>query len=216
MSRPTEAEIEWVPVAEEGMHPEQFRLAGARVYEAVMPAGATSDWHRHDRETLYVMTSGGRFRSEEAAETVRDAEVGRSVTLLQKLRILSGRALGGWMHMPTGMVFMQHTGKHPYVHRVRNGDDHPVSMLGVELDGSVTPPPAPPGLRPEYQDASVLVLRVGPDQLTAVPDIEGVAVVTSGTAVIGSSRLSTGQYAKVAEPHRIGMERGTELLLIYP
>jgi len=71
-----------VDVSAEPNHVEQFRSAVVRVYEVTIRAGMATLYHRHDRDTVYVITSGGRFRSHEPRHQRSRTSLGRSTGLL--------------------------------------------------------------------------------------------------------------------------------------
>ena len=75
-------DVDWVDVSAEPNQVEQFRSAVVRVYEVTIRAGMATLYHRHDRYTVYVITSGGRFRSHEPGHLRSRTSLGRSTGLL--------------------------------------------------------------------------------------------------------------------------------------
>ena len=135
-ARGTDFGVDWVDVTIEPHHAEQFTNQDVRIYEATIPPGTATLFHRHTRDTLYVITAGGRFRSEEPGHQIPGTRLGRSTPLSRQLWWMATRSLaGGWVTMPTGTIVAQPHRTHPLIHRVIG---HPpnttaIRMLGVEL-----------------------------------------------------------------------------------
>jgi hypothetical protein len=128
--------VEWVDVTVEPHHAEQFANKDVRIYEATIAPGTATLFHRHTRDTLYVITAGGRFRSEEPGHQIPGTRVGRSTPLRRQLWWLATRKLGGkWVRMPTGTLVAQPHRTHPLIHRViaHPANTTAIRMLGVEL-----------------------------------------------------------------------------------
>ena len=91
MLRDAGISVDWVDVSAEPNHVEQFRTDVARVYEVTINAGTATLYHRHDRDTVYVITAGGRFRSQEPGHQRSRTSLGRSTGLGSQLRLLATR-----------------------------------------------------------------------------------------------------------------------------
>ena len=51
---------DWVEVADEPNHEELFENEQVRVYVAVIRPGRETAYHRHEKDTLYVVLEGGK------------------------------------------------------------------------------------------------------------------------------------------------------------
>ncbi|MGB9305258.1 MAG: hypothetical protein WCB92_16710 [Mycobacterium sp.] len=184
--------VEWVDVTIEPHHVEQFANQAVRIYEATIAPGIATQFHRHTHDTIYVVTAGGRFRSDEPGHHIPGTRVGRSTPLPRQLWWLATRKLaGGWVTMPTGTVIAQPHRTHPLIHRVIA---HPtnaaaIRMLGIEphRERPVSAPPASaPGIRIEFGGPPWPVYRLStlsdhqPQQVTLAGG--GVLVVVRGSA----------------------------------
>lgn len=190
--------VDWVDVSIEPHHLEQFRTHGVRVYEVRIPPGTPTQFHRHDRDTIYVLTAGGRFRSQEPGHQRSRTALGRSTPLPTQLRLLAARLRRGWFEMPTGTVILQPHRSLPLIHRVtahpfNSGD---VAMVGVELSADYRYPGALPqtaALQAEHHGPRwpVYRLRVGSggDTTLSLPG-GGVLVVVDGTASLPGRDLA--------------------------
>ena len=193
--------VDWVDVSAEPNHVEQFRTDVVRVYEVAIDAGTATLYHRHDRDTVYVITSGGRFRSQEPGHQRSRTALGRSTGLLSQLGLLASRLTHGWLKVPTGTVILQPHKDFPLIHRVYADPSNPapVRMIGVE---SQTGHPAPSrighvaGLHIEKHSSRWLVYRLRLDIGTTTTFTVvrgGVLVVLGGAASLsGSEDVASG------------------------
>jgi hypothetical protein len=191
--------VDWVDVSAEPNHVEQFRSDTVRVYEVTIDPGTATLYHRHSRDTVYVITSGGRFRSQEPGHQRSRTSLGRSTGLLSQLRLLVSRLRHGWLQMPSGTVVLQPHRDFPLIHRVHAHPSNPgpIRMIGVELQSS-RPPPSKisrvAGLRVEKCRSRWFVYRLRLDGGTTatftVPN-GGVLVVVAGTAVSSDGQGTT-------------------------
>ncbi|CPR12018.1 hypothetical protein BN971_03311 [Mycobacterium bohemicum DSM 44277] len=202
----SELGVEWVDVSAEPNHVEQFRTDAARIYEVTIKAGTATLYHRHDRDTVYVITSGGRFRSQEPGHQRSRTSLGRSTGLGSQLRLLASRLTIGWLRVPAGTVILQPHKDFPLIHRVHAHPSNagPIKMIGVELP-SGHPAPSPidggAGLRVEKRGPRWLVYRLRLDAggtTTFTAPAGGVLVVVAGTA-----ELPDGPDAVAGSVHRL-------------
>ncbi|HUH70733.1 MAG TPA: hypothetical protein VLZ05_18795 [Mycobacterium sp.] len=201
--------VDWVDVSAEPNHVEQFRSDVARIYEVTINPGTATLYHRHDRDTVYVITAGGRFRSQEPGHQRSRTSLGRSTSLLSQLRLLATRLAHGWLQMPSGTVVLQPHRDFPLIHRVHAypSNPGPIRMIGVELVSGHPPPSqvAPvAGLRVEKRSSRWLVYQLRLDAGTTTTftvAAGGVLVVVAGTAVL--SGLSGGQDAMPGSAHQL-------------
>lgn len=202
-------EVEWVDVSVEPNHVEQFRTDVARVYEVTIKAGTATQYHRHDSDTVYVITAGGRFRSQEPGHQRSRTALGRSTGLLTQLGLLTARLSGRWLQVPNGTVILQPHKDFPLIHRVHAhpANQNAIRMIGVELR---TGHPAPSrigriaGLRVEKHSSRWLVYRLRLDAGTTTTFTVtggGVLVVVAGAARWSGS--SGGQDAVQGSAHRL-------------
>ncbi|SOX54824.1 hypothetical protein MAAFP003_3503 [Mycobacterium ahvazicum] len=213
----TDFGVDWVDVTIEPHHVEQFGDADVRIYEATIAPGAATMFHRHTFDTLYVVTAGGRFRSEEPGRQKPGTRPGRSTPLLRQLGWLFARKVrGGWISMPTGTLIAQPHRTHPLIHRVvgNPGNAAPIRMLGVELhrDRPVSDVlPGGPGIRVENPGHPWPAYRLtgpaegGPLEVTLAGG--GVLVVVAGTATVEHNGQALGPGQAVRLPpgrHALG------------
>lgn len=185
-------DVDWVDVSVEPHHVEQFRAAGVRVYEVTIQPGTATQFHRHDRDTVYVLTAGGRFRSEEPGQQRSRTSLGRSTGMLSQLRLWASRTLHGWLRMATGTVILQPHRAYPLIHRVlaHPSNPGPIRMIGVELqDDYRAPDPVTgvAGLRVEKHGQRWRVYRLRLDAgstTTFTAPVGGVLVVVAGSATL--------------------------------
>lgn len=174
----TAIDQDWVEVAEEPDHGEIFRNEHIRVYVAVIRPGRETLYHRHDKDTLYVVLQGGRNYS----STLPGSKAGkyvfpRSIPLTRKIRWLLTRAIFGWTYLPKSIYLLMHNEGNPIVHRVSGAKDNPsdMRMMGIEFlqPGGKNRSPSI-GAKPlpvDYEDDTVRVHRL--QFPPALKDLEG-------------------------------------------
>lgn len=128
--------VEYVEVVDEPLHVEQFRNERIRVYYVTLAPGASTLFHRHSENTLYVVIEGGVSSSEEPGrQKQRIPGVGRSLSLGAKLSLAAQRLILGQTHVPTAALVMQYHAAHPLTHRVcaaaRN--QRAMQLIGIEI-----------------------------------------------------------------------------------
>jgi hypothetical protein len=199
-------DVDWVDVSVEPHHVEQFRAAGVRVYEVSIDPGTATQFHRHDRDTVYVITAGGRFRSEEPGHQRNRTSLGRSTSLLSQLRLLATRTAHGWLRMANGTVILQPHHTYPLIHRVlaHPSNAGPIRMVGVELPADYHPPgpiTQVAGLRVEKNGSRwrVYRLRLNAGKTTTLT-LSGGGVLVVAT---GSVALPDGENAVHGSVHQL-------------
>jgi len=224
----TDFGVDWVDVTIEPHHVEQFANRDVRIYEATIAPGTATQFHRHTHDTIYVITAGGRFRSDEPGRQDPGTQVGRSTPLPRQLWWLATRQLaGGWVRIPTGTLIAQPHHTHPLIHRVIA---HPtnttaIRMLGVELhrDRPVSAQLADtPGIRLEHRGPPWPAYRLNTpadaqrQQVTLAGG--GVLVDVAGSATVQHDgqvdQFQPGQARWLAPGQTAIQSRGMDVLLI--
>lgn len=183
--------VEWVDVSVEPHHVERIRTDRLRVYEVTIEPGTATQFHRHNRDTIYIRTASGRSRSEEPGQQPTQASTGRSARLTTRLRLRISRKFShGWLQIPFGTVILQQHKRLPLIHRVtaHESNQRPLRMIGVELQPDYQLPqplPETQQLRAEFPGTHwpVYRLRLRPQtHATLTLPGGGVLVVVCGTA----------------------------------
>ena len=158
---------DWVEVADEPDHQEMFSNEHIRVYIAVIPPGRETLYHRHDKDTLYVVLQGGKNYS-----TALPGSKGvnyvfpKSISLTRKIRWLLTRTVFGWTYLPKSIYLLMRNDANPIVHKVRGSKDNPsdMKMMGIEFlrpggqNRSFSIGTNPPAV--DYEDDTVCVHRL--------------------------------------------------------
>ena len=158
---------DWVEVAAEPNHEEIFRNGQIRVYMAVIRPGEDTLYHRHDKDTLYVVLEGGKNYSTTLPGTRNVKYVlPKSISLLQKVKWLFTRSIYGWTDLPKSVYLLMHNEGNPVIHKVRGAEDNPsdMRMMGIEFlnpgghhgCGSA----GTQSLKVDYEDNTVRVFRL--------------------------------------------------------
>jgi hypothetical protein len=158
---------DWVEVDAEPAHGEIFKNEKIRVYIAVIRPGEETLYHRHDKDTLYVVLEGGRNYSTTLPGTKNVKYVfPKSISLVQKVKWLFTRLIYGWIHLPKSVCVVMHNEGNPVIHKVRGAEDNPsdMRMMGIEFlnpgrccgRGSA----GTQSLKVDYEDHTVRVFRL--------------------------------------------------------
>ena len=129
-------QLRFVEVEDEPLHREQCKTGGIRVYRAIIPPGEASMFHRHSKNTVYIVTQGGRIMT----IPLKGHSAGRvlpltRLSLKRKLLLAVGKLSGKPVRLDTGFSFFMPAGGNGVVHAVRASADNqrPVEIMGVEL-----------------------------------------------------------------------------------
>lgn len=158
---------DWVEVAQEPDHREIFSNELVRAYVAYIRPGRETLYHRHDKDTLYVVLEGGRNCSSALPGSKAGAYVfPKSISLTRKLRWLLTRSLLGWTYLPKSVYVLMHNDGDPIIHKVRGAAENPsdMRMMGIEfLEPGGRNRPASAGVQSlpvDYEDDTVRVHRL--------------------------------------------------------
>ena len=146
---------DWVEVAHEPDHGAIFENEQVRVYIAVIRPGKETLYHRHDKDTLYVVLEGGKNYSTILPGTKNVKYVlPKSIGLVQKIKWLFTRTVYGWTDLPKSVYVLMHNEGNPVIHKVRGAEDNPADMrmMGIEF--------LKPGVRHGCGAAGTLSLKV--------------------------------------------------------
>jgi len=127
---------DWVEVDVEPNHGEIFKNEQIRAYIAVIRPGEETLYHRHDKDTLYVVLEGGKNYSTTLPGTKSVKYVlPKSIGLKQKVKWLVTRSIYGWTHLPKSVCVIMHNEGNPVIHKVRGAEDNPADMrmMGIEF-----------------------------------------------------------------------------------
>lgn len=189
---------DWVEVADEANHREIFRNEQIRVYVAVIRPGKETAYHRHDKDTLYVVLEGGKNYS----TTLPGSRGGKyvfpkSISLTRKIRWLLTRSIYGWTYLPKSIYLLMHNEGNPAIHKVRGSENNPsdMRMMGIEFlspgGRNRTVSIGTKSLTMDYEDDTVRVFRVRfPSDLPHMNESScfvGIVVVLNGDVRIEAS-----------------------------
>ena len=126
----------YVDVTEEPMHHEIYKDEKFRIYAAEIPPGASTLFHRHSEDTLYVISRGGRIKNES-----HDGYNGYPVILPTSTCIFRKILLGlqsifkGFVYFPEKFYFMMTNKNNPVIHRATTWKNNRENMilLGIEI-----------------------------------------------------------------------------------
>jgi hypothetical protein len=158
---------DWVEVTDEPDHGALFENEHVRVYIAVIRPGKETLYHRHDKDTLYVVLEGGKNYSTTLPGTKSVKYVlPKSIGLVQKLKWLFTRTVHGWTDLPKSAYVLMHNEGNPVIHKVRGAEDNPGDMrlMGIEfLNPGASHGCGAAGthsLKIDYEDDTVRVFRL--------------------------------------------------------
>ena len=197
-------DTDYVDVTNEPRHPQVFQSETLRAYICAIPPGATTLYHRHGRDTVYIVLQGGVLRTRNMNGYRRSPTAfPRSFPIPRRVWLGIQTVLAGASTLRPRTFFITLSGKRETIHAVSASDRNPndVRLMGVEiLRDSGAPATLPSFYRREYRrnNATVYRLVLGSAEATAEHRLSGPAffVCLGGTAEI---RLSS---EPAGSPHR--------------
>jgi len=189
---------DWLDVADEPNHKGVFENEQIRVYVAVIRPGQETSYHRHDRDTLYVVLEGGKNYSTTLPGSKSSKYVfPKSINLGRKIKWGLTRLIHGWTYLPKSICFLMYNSGNPVIHKVRASENNQCAMelMGIEfLNPAGCHRPLPIGtksLAMDYEDDTVCVFRVKfPSDLPHIEEslcFVGIVIVLKGAIRIEAS-----------------------------
>lgn len=134
---------EFVDVDREPLHKELLSNSHFRVYRALLTPGRETEYHRHFRNTLYIVCKGGRISTALLPGSPACPNIlPRGLSWKLKLKLLIGKIATGNLDLPAGFLFYMPSGEFPVVHKAaasaRNMGE--MDLLGIEMQGSAGSP----------------------------------------------------------------------------
>jgi hypothetical protein len=181
---------EFVDVNQEPLHQELLSNSYFRVYRALLTPGKETEYHRHFRNTLYIVCSGGRISTRLLAGSPACPNIlPKGLSWQLKLKLLIGKWLTGNLDLPTGFLFYMPSKDFPVVHKAAASATNAVDLdlLGIEIiRGSAESPVKANdqlGISViDADDASVHRLSLEPDQKNKSLYCEAPCLVVSTSA----------------------------------
>lgn len=191
---------DWVEVADEPNHKEIFKNEQIRLYVAVIRPGEETAYHRHDKDTLYLVLVGGKNYSTTLAGSKGGKYVfPNSISLKRKIKWMLTRSIYGWTYLPKSIYFLMHNQGDPVIHKVRGSQDNErdMELMGIEfLNPGGSHRPLPIGLKSlkaDHEDDTVHLFCVRfPSDLSKI----GESVRFCGIVIVlkGAVRIETSPY----------------------
>ncbi len=96
----------FVDVNQEPLHQELISNSYFRVYRAVLTPGKATEYHRHFRNTLYIVCKGGRISTQLLAGSPACPNIlPKGLPWRLKLKLLMGKWVTGTLDLPPGFLF---------------------------------------------------------------------------------------------------------------
>lgn len=127
---------EFVDVDQEPLHKELFSNSHFRVYRALLTPGRETEYHRHFRNTLYIVCKGGRISTELLSGSPACPNIlPKGLSWKVKLKLLVGKLFTGNLDLSAGFLFYMPSRDFPVVHKASASGKNMENMdlLGVEI-----------------------------------------------------------------------------------
>jgi hypothetical protein len=181
---------EFVDVNQEPLHQELLSNSYFRVYRALLTPGRETEYHRHFRNTLYIVCKGGRISTELLSGSPACPNIlPKGLSWKLKLKLLLGKIVTGNLDLPPGFLFYMPSKDFPVVHKAaaseKNAED--MDLLGIEImqgsaDSSIKANNQLDGSVIDTDDAAVYRFFLEPDQKNKKLHCEAPCLVVSITA----------------------------------
>jgi hypothetical protein len=131
----------YVEVSEEPIHLEIFKNESFRVYIATIPSGASTLYHRHSEDTVYVVLEGGLIRNENFNDYNKSkVQLPKSVRLLNKIYLGLQSIFARYVNMPDTLFFLMANKNNECIHRAvtSNKNTRYMKLMGIEIYSNAT------------------------------------------------------------------------------
>jgi len=163
---------EFVDVDREPLHKELLSNSHFRVYRALLTPGRETEYHRHLRNTLYIVCKGGRINTKLLSGSAACPNIlPKGLSWKLKLKLLIGKIVTGNLDLPAGFLFYMPSRDFPVVHKASASGNNmgDMDLLGIEImQGNAGCPTKTDnhlgGSVIDTDDAAVYRLSLEPDQ----------------------------------------------------
>ncbi len=209
----------FVDVNQEPLHQELISNSYFRVYRAVLTPGKATEYHRHFRNTLYIVCKGGRISTQLLAGSPACPNIlPKGLPWRLKLKLLMGKWVTGTLDLPPGFLFYMPSKDFPVVHKAVASKKNAVDMelLGIEIIRGSAESPAKANNRSgvsviDTDDVGVDRLSLEPDQQTINLHCEAPFLVVSTSA--SAEIEETGSSHRIAPGECRYFDAGTRLAI---
>jgi len=126
----------FVDVCDEPLHREVYKNEFLRLYRAMLEPGTGTEFHRHSKDTIYLVLRGGMVSSEKMEGTASCPTIlAKSLSIKSRLSLLIQKVFTGKLYLGRGFVFYMPSKKKPVIHKAKasNGNDGIMDLLGIEI-----------------------------------------------------------------------------------
>ena len=127
---------EYVEVLNEPLHKEIYRTNRFRVYRAVIKPGASTLYHRHSQNTLYITFSGGRIKNIPFRKGQKNRIIfGKSLKKSGLIKLAFERIFTGFVPFPDGLIFFMPNRDSAVIHKAKASSSNKKDMIltGIEI-----------------------------------------------------------------------------------
>ena len=194
-------EVKLVEVNDEPNHQEVFQNQFIRIYKINLEPGRDTLYHRHSKDTLYIVLEGGlMFTYVIGKQTLSSVSFPKSFGLLQKIRFLLNNYFFRTAKLDTSLFLFQHHRDYPVVHKViasaKNVNN--IQLIGIEILEENIQHPTPSFDHMFYTKEycskviSIFRLKLKPGRSTDIHtcNFPGMTVVIEGSCTILTQKYS--------------------------
>lgn len=126
----------FVEVDCEPLHKEEIKNDLIRVYRAVLEPGKGTEFHRHSKDTIYVVLEGGKISTQKMKGTPSCPTIlAKGVTISKKLALVFEKIFSKYLSLDKGFIFYMANKEYPVIHRATTstGNCEDMDLLGIEI-----------------------------------------------------------------------------------
>lgn len=126
----------FVEVINEPLHIQVLDNSFLRIYRTVINPGENTEFHRHSRNTLYIVSKGGDIQTELMMKNPSCPTIlPKGLKLRDKVKLAAQKVFCDFITLPQGFLFYMPSYHYPVIHRacssMHNGDA--MELVGVEF-----------------------------------------------------------------------------------
>ncbi|MEN8907214.1 MAG: NAD-dependent epimerase/dehydratase family protein [Clostridiales bacterium] len=126
----------YVNVIDEPKHIECFKNEYFRVYNAKLKPGESTLYHKHSKDTVYIVLNGGKIHTKPYIKNKKSStNFPKSVKLYSKIYFLIQKLFTSYIKLPDDMIFILLNKRLNYIHKAitHTKNNFDMEMMGIEI-----------------------------------------------------------------------------------
>jgi len=126
----------YLDVKAEPRHKEILKNHSIRVYQVILSPGEQTEFHLHNKGTIYIVIKGGKISTHKLSGSGRcPTHISHKTPLIRRIQLIMRKALFLPQVLPEGFVFYMPSHRFPIIHRASSSPQNtaPMNLIGIEI-----------------------------------------------------------------------------------